>query len=1173
MTVGQRATTIIGVIGSLSSLLAILPIYSTKAQNAIKSVVELPPAVWWTIAIALLLGGLWFLRKGVAKHSRLKPGIVEIFRLVASNPDHLKGRKDDIDRLADVCEGAHLVFLTGESGAGKSSLLQAGLSPSLRAGGRMLPIYLDVWGKDWDAGPRAVLRFAIWEALTPDERQALGLTEVPAAADISAILRAIEPKLQRTPVLLLDQFDDYQTLHRAKFLPRKTWLSPLRLAEKNSFWRDVKQLIEDGAVRCLIATRNEAAGGLHSVEFIAPESYQLDRLHSYVVGPLLDQLAQDGDAAGCLIENPKYGWEHLKGRLADDLERAGGILPIQMRLAFRGLESLRTLTEREYDEQGGLTGLEAAHIERQIKNTAANTWGLDRSSPGERGVLALLVALVNRKDNDALKTTPRTDAELKDALLAENAACAGPAERLLPRVLDDLKQKELVRSRTDPDTRAGVWLLDHDYLCQGVLEAERRADVWPALLKRRAAAYKSAGRDAWARGQSRLKPSEQVRLAWERLRGRLRYREDRVFAIRCLARSVVPYALLGLVLAGASFGVWRESREAHDRITAHEIWSKIGSMPEPGVEIPARPDRFRANVSSPEAVVPLWELAQSPDEVRFRVLDLVFRSHGDLSSVDKSLPWRYPTWPSPERREQKAAYVLQAIVGLHKPRRDRAIKVARESYMRDAILASYPTTLGIISDFVAATGNTGEKELYREMLLGRISNTSLAERDRLSALSYALNGSTYDRPSPNDARAVIDRIIASLDLHTRGFYEQLATEKQAFEAGEVSRLALREGIFFKQDEFVPLLHALDLFQGRLAADDKDTMDRVHKIRAYVKGTASKYPSQGIEVQGPAVPAPPAPSSPQEIFSMLFSDKVDNGVNCYQALEEIPDAIQHYPGSLPAREAMRVFGRIVALWGDGDTRRWNERSLWPSRIDTAVFCRSLCAVAKKLASEDSQRAADLVLAVMDKTNDVDALKQLASSLNELAGGLPVAAEQRRSDRLLAAMEKADSPRALATLAEALKSVSGRSSSAEHKAFDLLLTALENVDDVGALQAVSGAIKGLPGRVPAAAARRILAFIAAALYTSDYSDRSHPLAQTLRDLPATFELPALVELAKHPLCVGEFRDAVLEQMEKQSAPVKFQGDLWKMVDWLEEHEPSIDLKSPPKKTVPTAGRSPS
>ncbi len=61
---------------------------------------------------------------------------------------------------------------------------------------------------------------------------------------------------------------------------------------------------------------------------------------------------------------------------------------------------------------------------------------------------------------------------------------------------------------------------------------------------------------------------------------------------------------------------------------------------------------------------------------------------------------------------------------------------------------------------------------------------------------------------------------------------------------------------------------------------------------------------------------------------------------------------------------------------------------------------------------------------------------------------------------------------------------------------------------------------------------------------------------------FEIPALVELAKHPTCVGDLRAAVLEQMEKHSAPVKFQGDPWKMVDWLEVHEPSIDLRSPPR-----------
>jgi hypothetical protein len=1209
-TAWQRAYTIIGVVGSLCSVLPFLPIPSLQA--AFNSVIELSSAVWFLIAFATLVVSLGFVRKGLAKHSRLKAGHVEVFRLEASKPEHLKGRKDDIERLAETCNNANLIFLTGESGAGKSSLLQAGLSPTLRAGGRVLPIYLDAWGQDWDDGPRAAMRFAIWETLSTDDRKALGLTELPALADISETLRAIEPKLQRTPFLLLDQFDDYQTLHREKFLPTKTktWLLPKRLAEKNSFWGDVRQLIENRAIKCLIATRNDAAGGLRSVEFVPYESYQLDRLHSFVVGPLLDQLAKnDGDAGSLLIENPNYGWDQLKRRLADDLDRIRGVLPIQMRLAFRGLESLRTLTEREYDKEGGLTGLEAAYIERQIKNTAANTWGSDRPSPGERGVLALLVALVNRKDNEALKTNPKTYEELEKALLAENAESVELVEKFLSRVLDDLKKKEFLRSRTDPDTRGCVWLLDHDYLCRGVLEAERRADVWPTLLKRKAAAYKNAGRDAWARGQSQLKPNEQARLAWERFRGRLRYGKDGGFAIRCLARSLVPYVFIGLVLAVVSFGVRRESREARDGLTAHQIWSNITLMPEPVnllvAETP-RDDPYHAKISPSDAVAPFWKLALSTNEIRFRVLDLVFQSRGDLNRLEKEIGWLNGIRRYAAEREAKAAFVFQAIVGVDKASRDRVIKRARESYMRDELLASYPATFEIINEFVASTAMITEKDLYRDLLIGWISNMNLADRRRLSVITDGLHESTFDRVSPIEARAVIDKIIASLENYTSTFHEEVAKTKAALKKSgtflsESGAMDAAE-YFMKGDEVDPLLRSLATFQTKLATNDYDTVDHIRKLTEYINKLASKYPDAMTQVaQIPRMHLPSDPS-PEQVFSLLFSDRDENGRTCYQALALIPDAIEHYPGKLPSAEAIRVVERIVALWGDGDVRRWNSGNNTELGINMHAFNGALIAASKSLASQDSFRAADLLFAVVEKTKDVHALIAIASVLNAIPGlvaasqqriyavllaamekaddpsalaglsaaveGVPgrpsAAAQQRMFELLVAAMEKADNPSALVTLSAAVKNVPGRPSPAfQQRVFELLLASLAKVDNIQALKELSRAFKEFPGRLPAAETRRALSLISAALDTSFDWRESDALAQTLENLPAVFDIPALVELAKHPMCIGEFRAAVVKQMEKHSAPVTFQGNVWKMVDWLEEHEPSVDLKSPPKR----------
>ena len=132
----------------------------------------------------------------------------------ADNPSHLKGREEDVDRLYSLCRGSRQVNLVGESGAGKSALLRSGLVPATNARGEFLPIYLDAWGHDWEAGPRNALSEAIWNLLSEDNAAELQLSSIPHPGRAIELLERIKPELARTPLLIFDQFDDYQTRHR-----------------------------------------------------------------------------------------------------------------------------------------------------------------------------------------------------------------------------------------------------------------------------------------------------------------------------------------------------------------------------------------------------------------------------------------------------------------------------------------------------------------------------------------------------------------------------------------------------------------------------------------------------------------------------------------------------------------------------------------------------------------------------------------------------------------------------------------------------------------------------------------------------------------------------------------------------------------------------------------------
>ena len=65
------------------------------------------------------------------------------------------------------------------------------------------------------------------------------------------------------------------------------------------------------------------------------------------------------------------------------------------------------------------------------------------------------------------------------------------------------------------------------------------------------------------------------------------------------------------------------------------------------------------------------------------------------------------------------------------------------------------------------------------------------------------------------------------------------------------------------------------------------------------------------------------------------------------------------------------------------------------------------------------------------------------------------------------------------------------------------------------------------------------------------------------PQSRPLPpqTLVELLKHPFCVGEARRAVLDALAfTYNRPFK---DQWEFVEYAQTHQPQLDLLTPPKR----------
>lgn len=436
----------------------------------------LPAAVVFIAAIALV------------RHSRLKRSKLvrpEAIQLVRKRPDHLAGRDDDVERLVDACLESPLVFLDGESGAGKSALILAGLLPRLRENPAYLPIYLDSWGQDWELGPSWALGSALCKALDDGQKARLRAAAAPTPEAPSDFIDRILEQFGRIPVLVFDQFDDYQARHRDRFLPkaRQTWLPWQELIEKNSFWFTIRDLLARGKIRIVFVTRSDYRGGLESVRFLEPVSWHLDRLKSDALLPLLDRLTTPTAGQGAIVEHPDNGWNRLKLRMASDQDRGGFILPQRVKMALAGLQSLSDgiLTVGAYEKAGGLSGLEALFIESHIESIAR------RKGLPETTVRAVLLGLLDPHDPD--KTIPTPAADLLDAAAKKNVS-----EEQLQEVLTELAAVEIVRRKCDPETGLDLWQLDHDDLVRGIVAAKRREHPRQPALQEAADVPREAGR-------------------------------------------------------------------------------------------------------------------------------------------------------------------------------------------------------------------------------------------------------------------------------------------------------------------------------------------------------------------------------------------------------------------------------------------------------------------------------------------------------------------------------------------------------------------------------------------------------------------------------------------------------------------------------------------------------
>jgi hypothetical protein len=446
-------TLALAAVAGLTVLLGTLTDLFDAVPKILDSFTRLPREAQYVVGAAIglaVFGALIYVL--IAAFSRrsvlLKP---ERFIISASDPRHLVGREQEVAELADTCERSPLVFLAGESGTGKTALVQSGLVPYLRGpSSELLPVLIDLSSVPWQDGLRRELARELC-SLDDSSRAAFGATEPPSAEQVFTWLGALPPHARRRLLLVADQFDDYLSAHQGQFFRGRVLLQPAEIEGSNPDWAALAGLLREGCLHLLVVSRTDAAASLDALRFTGTKTFLLRRLDTRLVAPLLDLITRPEKEGEPVVDNPEYGWLQLKARLLRDLSAAGQMLPVQLAVALDSLRRFRFLTLGEYKRYGGARGLERLHIERHLDDIAQG-FGIPQA--------ALLRGLLRLTTDDGTKTRRASWADFARAVMGDDT----PQDRLRP-ACEHLERWHIVR-RYAGEAEEGL-LLHHDYLARG----------------------------------------------------------------------------------------------------------------------------------------------------------------------------------------------------------------------------------------------------------------------------------------------------------------------------------------------------------------------------------------------------------------------------------------------------------------------------------------------------------------------------------------------------------------------------------------------------------------------------------------------------------------------------------------------------------------------------------
>jgi tetratricopeptide (TPR) repeat protein len=367
------------------------------------------------------------------------------------------GRDPEIDQLYYLLSAERIVLFYSPSGAGKSSLIQAGLIP------RLAPQF-DVWAPvrvnlSLQAnGPANINRYARscnlgFEAEIPKELQRPEDAIAPITLVEYVAARPRRRSAARNVVLIFDQFEEVLTV------------DPLALDAKREFFGQLGKLLQDPQLWAIFAIREDYLAALDPYAELLPSHlknrFRLDMLSRAAAEEAIRKPVEAGGRS--------FAPQAL-GRLVADLammqvQQPGGefksepgpfIEPLHLQVACRSLWEKMTpdrkvIEDSDIDSFGDVTRALAEYYETEITKSADGNERIERSIREWCGGMLI------------------TRGNIRGQVLREAGQSGGLDNRLIERLVDT----HLVRG----EQRAGAtWYeLAHDRLVEPIL---RNNELW-----------------------------------------------------------------------------------------------------------------------------------------------------------------------------------------------------------------------------------------------------------------------------------------------------------------------------------------------------------------------------------------------------------------------------------------------------------------------------------------------------------------------------------------------------------------------------------------------------------------------------------------------------------------------------------------------------------------------